>query len=84
MCINIILSVSYNIYVYWFISLDGFIYEGFDDDGEFGVGWVLLKILIDNEVINVLVVVLCWYGSKIGFWRFIYINDVGMSVVKNM
>lgn len=38
MCINIILSVSYNIYVYRVINLDGFIYEGFDDDGEFGVG----------------------------------------------
>lgn len=38
MCIDGVLSVMYNVYVYCFVSFDGIIYEGFDDDGEYGVG----------------------------------------------
>lgn len=49
MCVFIVLSVSYNVFVYWFKSNDGIIYEGVDDDGEYGVGRVLLRFFIDNE-----------------------------------
>lgn len=84
MCVFIVLSVSYNVFVYWFKSNDGIIYEGVDDDGEYGVGRVLLRFFVDNEYLNVIVVVLRWYGSKIGVCRFVYIKDVGLSVVKNI
>lgn len=40
--------------------------------------------LTDNEVTNMLVVVSRWYGSKIGPRMFTYINDAGVSTVKNM
>lgn len=84
MCLDSIVSVSYNIFVFWFMGNDGIMYDGFDDDGEYGVGRLLLKVFIDNDVKNILVVVLWWYGNKIGFRCFKYINEVGLSVVRNM
>lgn len=39
-----VVSVSYNVFVYCFIRKDGIIYEGLDDDGEYGVGCVLFSI----------------------------------------
>lgn len=58
MCLDSIVSVSYNIFVFWFMGNDGIMYDGFDDDGEYGVGRLLLKVFIDNDVKNILVVVL--------------------------
>lgn len=80
----IIFSVSYNVYVYWFVGSDGMVYEGFEDDGEYGVGRILFSVMNDNGIQNVLIVVFRWFGNKIGMCCFIYIVDVGLSVGKNI
>lgn len=77
-------SASHNVFAYRFKSNDGTIHEGADDDGEHGTGRALLRSLIDNEQLNVTVVVSRWYGSKIGARRFVHIQDVGFSAVKNI
>lgn len=77
-------SVIYNVYVYVFINLEGVMYEGSDDDGEYGVGWVLLWEMKDNNIKNCVVVVFRWFYSKIGFCWFCYILEIGLSVIVNM
>uniref|UniRef100_K1QFM4 IMPACT-like protein n=1 Tax=Magallana gigas TaxID=29159 RepID=K1QFM4_MAGGI len=77
-------SATHNVYVFRFVSSDGTIHEGFDDDGEHGAGRQLLRTLTDNEVKNALVVVSRWYGSKIGPRRFAHINETGLSATRKL
>nr|XP_034331360.1 uncharacterized protein LOC105331972 [Crassostrea gigas] len=77
-------SATHNVYAYRFVSSDGTIHEGFDDDGEHGAGRQLLRTLTDNEVKNALVVVSRWYGSKIGPRRFAHINETGLSAARKL
>ncbi|XP_052693143.1 protein IMPACT homolog [Crassostrea angulata] len=79
-----IASASHNIFAFRFTGNDGTTHDGSDDDGEHGVGRLLLKALIDNDVKNTLVVVSRWYGNKIGPRRFKHINEVGLSAARNM
>ena len=84
MRVSTVSSASHNVYAYRFISSDGTVHEGSDDDGEHGAGRALLNSLKDSELQNVVVVVSRWYGSKIGARRFSHIKDVGLSAAKNV
>lgn len=77
-------SATHNVYAYRFVSSDGTIHEGYDDDGEHGAGRQLLRTLADNDVKNALVVVLRWYGSKIGPRRFANNIETGLSAAKKL
>ncbi|XP_061185252.1 protein IMPACT homolog [Saccostrea echinata] len=77
-------SASHNVYAYRFTSSDGKIHEGSNDDGQHGAGRLLLKLLAENEVNNVLVVVSRWHGNNIGPRRFSHIKEAGLSGVKNL
>lgn len=50
-------SATHNVYAYRFVSPDGTIHEGYDDNGEHVAGRQQLRTLPDNEVKNALVVV---------------------------
>ncbi|XP_062572364.1 protein IMPACT homolog [Saccostrea cucullata] len=84
MRIETVPSASHNVYAYRFTSSDGIIHEGSNDDGEHGAGRLLLKMLAENEVNNVLVVVSRWHGNNIGPRRFSHIKEAGLSAVKNL
>lgn len=84
MRIDSVPSATHNVYAYRFVSSDGTIHEGFDDDGEHGAGRQLLRTLTDNEVKNALVVMSLWYGSKIGPRRFAHINETGLSAARKL
>ncbi|XP_062592440.1 uncharacterized protein LOC134253871 [Saccostrea cucullata] len=79
MRIETVPSASHNVYAYRFTSSDGIIHEGSNDDGEHGAGRLLLKMLAENEVNNVLVVVSRWHGNNIGPRRFSHIKEAGLS-----
>lgn len=68
MRINGVPSATHNIYAYRFVSTDGTIHEGFDNDGEHGEGRQQLSTLTDNEVKTRSWS--CWYGSNIRQRRF--------------
>ncbi|XP_062588471.1 protein IMPACT homolog [Saccostrea cucullata] len=84
MRIETVPSASHNVYAYRFTSSDGIIHEGSNDDGEHGAGRLLLKMLAENEVNNVLVVVSRWHGNNIEPRRFSHIKEAGLSAVKNL
>jgi hypothetical protein len=56
-------GATHNIYAYRFTS-EGRQCEGRKDDGEHGASFKLLKMLRDNDVDNVMVVVTRWFGHK--------------------
>lgn len=54
------------------------------DDGEFGGGRVLMKLLMENDIVNTAVFVVRYYGGKhIGADRFDIINRLGRKALKN-
>lgn len=53
MRIDCVQSATHNEYAYRFVSSDGTINEGFDDDGEHGTGRQLLKTLVYNKKDNI-------------------------------
>ncbi len=57
--------------------------EHFEDDGEWGAGRVLLKVLQDNDVTDKLVCVTRWYGGKnLGKARFDHIRDAAKTTLQ--
>lgn len=67
-CNKKFVKVMYNIWVV--VLMDGILFKG--DDGESGVGLVIVWMFEWVELSNYLIVVICWYGGvKFGgdwFW----------------
>ena len=58
------------------------IIEHYEDDGEWGAGRMLLKLLRENNVTNSLVCVTRWYGGKhLGRTRFDLIKEAACQVL---
>ena len=69
-----IARATHNIYAYR-LSSGGNTMEHFEDDGEWGAGRVLLKLLKENNITNRLVCVSRWYGGiHLGKARFDHIE----------
>ena len=63
-------------------TIDDFITEAFDDDGEDGAGDRLLSVLRKMKVYNVMVVVSRWFGGiNLGNDRFRHINDSAKKII---
>ncbi|KAJ8321499.1 hypothetical protein KUTeg_000949 [Tegillarca granosa] len=59
-------------------------HQGYDDDGEFGAGSKLLKLLKDNKHDNVLVVVSRYAGDKLGPQRFNHLTTAGNAAFTSL
>lgn len=73
-------NASHNVIAYRFVSNDEIQHS--DDDGEYGAGRAILRIMFDNGTQNPLVVVSRWIASKIGAKRFTHIKDTRSSALK--
>ncbi|KAJ8316669.1 hypothetical protein KUTeg_005778 [Tegillarca granosa] len=79
-----IITATHNSYAYSFTDIHGKQHQGYDDDGEFGAGSKLLKLLKDNKHDNVLVVVSRYAGDKLGPQRFNHLTTTGNAAVTSL
>lgn len=77
-------SATHNVYAYRFVSSDGIINEGFDDDGEHGTGRQLFKTLVYNKIKNSLMVVSDGMGARLDRDVSPHVNEAGQSTVKKL
>ena len=78
---NRVARATHNIYAYR-LRHGGGVTEHFEDDGEWGAGRVLLKLLKDNDISNRLVCVTRWYGgTHLGKARFQYIEEAARDAL---
>ena len=73
---------THNIYAYRLQTGSGVV-EHFEDDGEWGAGRVLLKLLRDNDITGKLVCVTRWYGGEhLGRARFDYTVEAAKATLQ--
>ncbi|XP_056009389.1 uncharacterized protein LOC130051465 [Ostrea edulis] len=59
-------KANHNILIYRFKDNNGILHEGYCDDGEFGAGRKMLKLLQDQNIVNVSVVISRMVGRHLG------------------
>ncbi|XP_061164453.1 protein IMPACT-like [Saccostrea echinata] len=74
-------TAEHNILVYRFKDNTGAIHEGHNDDGEYGAGRRLVKVLRSLNVTNKACVISRFYGKHLGFRRFQIIENLTADIV---
>ncbi|XP_061190455.1 protein IMPACT homolog [Saccostrea echinata] len=75
---------NHNILVYRFKDNSGTIHDGYCDDGEFGAGRKMLKILQDQNLTNVSVVISRMMGKHLGPKRFDIMEKALFDALKEL
>ena len=74
-------TADHNILVYRFKDKNGLIHEGYNDDGEFGAGRRLLKVLQNLDVTNMTFLISRFYRKHLGFRRFQIMENLAADIV---
>ncbi|XP_061179611.1 protein IMPACT homolog [Saccostrea echinata] len=72
---------NHNILVYRFKDAQGRVHDGYCDNGEYGAGRRMLKVLVERDVLNVAVVISRKNGRHLGPRRFDVMNDLVIKAV---
>ncbi|MCI5051210.1 MAG: YigZ family protein [Candidatus Pacebacteria bacterium] len=66
------------------ISNDGAVYESKNDDGETGAGQIILRVLQNNNMVNIVICVTRWYGGiKLESDRFKHVQDAAVYILNS-